>query len=258
MDAGRDSADRSARKPAEKTPCCGSDGNRMPYFLREYPRSFAHANFSAKNAVPLKPESILMARIAIVALVIAGFFITGDIPAVLQGGQRAVIAIAEVPRHLVGLFSAPDEGETATAPSGAPPAPLPARNPHHLMIPPAATTYAQLGDLRPGDRVLLWCRSEGSANGVELLAIDLIDPRRGEALLSRHLDATVALPDLATAAGQPPRRVVLEAAGIERAAKISFRPVLAGPAVQPVKIGQPSKPLLQTGPVIAVLTVSRD
>ncbi len=199
-----------------------------------------------------------MARIAIVALVITGFFVTGDIPAVLQGGQRAVTAIAEVPYHLGGLLLAPDQGGEAAVPGGDAPASSPARAPDVLAIPPAATTFARLSDLRPGDRVLLWCGGDGSAGGVELLAIDLIDPGRGEALLSRYLDTAIDLPELTTGAGQPPRRVVLEADLIERAKKISFRPVMPGPAVRLVGIDHPSKPSIQTGPVIAVLKASRD
>ena len=105
--------------------------------------------------------------------------------------------------------------------------------------------------------MLVWCGGDGLTSMPELVAIDLIDPAKGEALLSRQLDPRTELPELETAAGQTPTRVVLEAAVIEQAETVSFRLVAAGPAVRPAGFGQPLFARPHIGPVRAVLAVVR-
>lgn len=204
-----------------------------------------------------------MARIVIVAIVIAGFFVTGDIASVLQGGRQAVNTVAGWPQQITNwLLSGNEVAEPAPAARPVPTAPpvaVPATpRPQPPSIPAAATTSARLSELSPGDRLLVWCCDAGPGSTLELLAVDLIDPVRGEALLSRHLDSAAELSQLATATGQTPVRVVLETGVIERAATVSFQPVATGLGVRPVGLRQAAMQPLHTGPVLAVWTVSRN
>ena len=235
----------------------------MPYFLREYPRLLTDANFRGKNGRSQPQAKSSMARIAIVAIVIAGFFLTGDISSGIQGGRWAVNAVAAWPRQITGWLASEREG--VEPPVGPPqPAPPPATTQRQTprrqapTIPAAATASARLSALNPGDRLLVWCRDAGPGSTLELMAVDLIDPVRGEALLSRHLDAAAELSQLATATGQTPVRVMLETGFIERAATVSFQPVTTGLGVRPVGVRQAAMQPHHTGPVLAVLTVSRN
>lgn len=255
-EAGRDSADLPGMKPAEKTPPGGSGDNRMPYFLREYPRLLAHANFGIKNSLPALGTEF-MARIAIVAIVIAGFFLTGDIAAVLRGGHRAVAAVASWPQQISGWRSSANGAEkgSAASPKPTPPSVAPQRSPPR--IPAAATASARLSEMSPGDRLLVWCGGDGRSPTIELVAIDLIDPARGEALLSRHLDPAADLTQLPLVAGERPVRVLLEATVIERAGSVAYQ-VVPGLAVRPVGAGQGTLRRPSTGPVLAVMAVTRE
>lgn len=221
---------------------------------------YSPTQISVENSSPLQP-TVFMARVAIVAIVIAGFFVTGDISFVLMGGRRAVRTVAGWPHQITGWFAPGNEAPAAPAASPAPvapPASPPAtQRPAAPSIPAAATRSARISELSPGDRLLVWCGGDGPTSMPELVAIDLIDPAKGEALLSRQLDPRTKLPELETAAGQTPTRVVLEAAVIEQAETVSFRLVAAGPAVRPAGFGQPLFERPHIGPVRAVLAVRR-
>jgi hypothetical protein len=199
-----------------------------------------------------------MARIAVVAIVLAGFFVTGDIPSVIQGGRQAVSVIAVWPEHHNSWLSATKSPATTFGASREL-APTPAKPKRRLPnIPAGASSFARISDLASGDRLLIWCGDDGPDSTIELLAVDLIDPTRGEALLSRRLDLQAAPTERFSAAGGPPLRVTLETAVIKRSEKVFYRPLNAGPAVQQIAASYPLEINNYIGPVLAVLTVNRN
>lgn len=230
----------------------------MPYFLREYPRSRADANFSEKNAPSV--ANVFMARIAVVAIVLTGFFVTGDIPSVIQGGRQAMTAVAAWPDNVNSWLRAAKspEPETilATSRASTPPAAELQRQPP--SIPAAATSFARISDLSPGDRLLIWCGGDGPNSTIELLAVDLIDPAQGEALISRQLDSKAASTGLCKATGQPPLRVTVETLVVKRSEHVFYRPLHTGPAVRQITAIYPPQANSQVGPVLAVLAITRD
>lgn len=215
-----------------------------------------------------------MARLAIIAIVIAGFFLTGDVSSLVQGGRRLVRGIAGWLTSCQSLtfihadshepLSAGEawSGETVAAAPAAvqagaaqPAARIdPSARPQStdLRIPGTATNRVRVSDLRTGDRLVLWCGNRGAAGGLETLAIDLINPARGEALLTRQLVAAANLNELATAGGQTPQRVVLETPAIESGTAVSLRRVPPEFAVRPTGYSGPTVQPVNLGPVVAV------
>lgn len=199
-----------------------------------------------------------MARIAVVAIVLTGFFVTGDISSVVQGGREAISAIAVWPNRISSWLWATKSPEPISADSQTltPPAAEPWRQPP--SIPAAATSFARISDLSPGDRLLIWCGDNGANSTIELLAVDLIDPARGEALISRQLDPETASPELPRATGQPPIRVSVETLIVKRSEHVFFRPLKTGPTVRQITASYQLQTSSHIGPVLAVLTLSRD
>ena len=199
-----------------------------------------------------------MARIAVVAIVLTGFFMTGDISSVVQGGRKATTAITFWPNRINCWLWATKSPEPISADSQAvtPPAAEPWRQPP--SIPAAAVSFARISDLSPGDRLLIWCGDNGATSTIELLAVDLIDPARGEALISRQLDPETASPELPRATGQPPIRVSVETLIVKRSEHVFFRPLKTGPTVRQITASYQLQTSSHIGPVLAVLTLSRD
>ena len=189
-----------------------------------------------------------MPRLAIVAIVIAGFFLTGDIPAVMEGGRRLATAAVNLKGRLVDGWQTP--AQTTDRPLPGPGKPS---QPPRPLIPPAAVSRVQIDQLQPGDRLLLWC---GHPGGIELLAIDVIDPGSGEGLLFRHLDATADLSQSATATPGTPRRIVVDPLVVQRSVAIRIKPVGSELAVR-LASRRSGPPLSRIGPVVAVLAVHR-
>jgi len=197
-----------------------------------------------------------MARIAIVTVVFAGFFVTGDISSVIRGGRQAVSVAAAWPENINRWLSATKPQKTTSAASheSAPTPAEPKRQPPN--IPVAAASSVQISDLAPGDRLLVWCGGDRPNATIELLAVDLIDPARGEALLSRRLDLQATSAEPFRAAGQPPLRVTLETAVIKRSENVVYQPLNTGPAVRQTAASYPFQANGRIGPVIAVLATS--
>jgi hypothetical protein len=212
--------------------------------------------FSSKK--PPSEAKVFMARIAVVAIVFAGFFVTGDIPSVIRGGQQAVNVIAAWPAQISSWLSATKSPETSSGASRKS-APTPAEPKRQLPdIPASATSSARVSDLASGDRLLIWCGDDSPDSTIELLAVDLIDPARGEALLSRQLDPRALSAELYRPAKRPPLRITLETAVIKRSENVFYRPLNVGPAVRHIAAGDPLQVDKHIGPVLAVWAINRN
>ncbi len=201
-----------------------------------------------------------MARVCAAAIIIAGFFVTGDVAAVIQGGRTAAAAVAglkgQATTWLIDLCSArPTLAKAAPKPpeASSPAAALPAAEQYELPAIPAETVGSiQLAALKPGDRLQLWCKGEGTQQ-LEQVTIDWIDPAAGEALLTRQVHTP--------ASGWQPRRVRINAAVVENGKMLPVTPVLPVPLPlgSPAMVGQ--RPTASTtehlGPVVAIRLVSR-
>jgi len=199
-----------------------------------------------------------MARIAVVAIVLSGFFVTGDIPSAIQGGRQAMNAVSGWPDQINSWLRAAKSPETISVTSRASTPPATERQRQPPSIPAAATSFARISDLSPGDRLLIWCGGNGSNSTIELLAIDLIEPTQGEALISRQLDPEAAFTELPRATRQPPLRVTLETLVIKRSERIFYRPLNTGPTMRQIAASHALQANSSIGPVRAVLAINLD
>lgn len=195
-----------------------------------------------------------MARVCAAAIIIAGFFVTGDVAAVIQGGRTAATAVAGLKGQVATWLTDLRSGGPALA--KAPPKPpeesspavtLPAAEQHGGAAIPAGTVGSiQLTALKPGDRLQLWCKGEGTER-LEQVTIDWIDPAAGEALLTRQVHSP--------ASGWQPRRVRINIAVVQNGQLLPVTPV----AGSPVMVGQQptASATDHLGPVVAIRLVSR-
>ena len=201
-----------------------------------------------------------MARVCAAAIIIAGFFVTGDVAAVIQGGRTAAAAVAglkgQVATWLTDLRSggpAPAKATPKPPEESSPAVTLPVAEQHGGLAIPAGTVRSiQLAALKPGDRLQIWCKGEG-AQRLEQVTIDWIDPAAGEALLTRHVQTPVS--------GRQPRRVRINAPALQNGQMLPVTQVLPVPLVSgsPVMVGQrPSASATEhLGPVVAIHLESR-
>lgn len=195
-----------------------------------------------------------MARVCAAAIIIAGFFVTGDVAAVIQGGRTAATTVAGLKGQVATWLTDLRSGRLALA--KAPPKPpeelspavtLPVAEQHGGAAIPAGTVGSiQLAALKPGDRLQLWCKGEGTQR-LEQVTIDWIDPAAGEALLTRQVHSP--------AGGWQPRRVRINIAIVQNGQLLPVTPV----AGSPVMIGQqPTASATEhLGPVVAIRLVSQ-
>jgi hypothetical protein len=195
-----------------------------------------------------------MARVCAAAIIIAGFFVTGDVAAFIQGGRTAAAAVAgltgQVTTWLTDLRSdgpAPAKATPKPPEESSPAVTLRAAEQHGVPAIPAGTVGSiQLAALKPGDRLQLWCKGEGTQR-LEQVTIDWIDPAAGEALLTRQVHSP--------ASGWQPRRVRINAAAVENGQLLPVTPV----AGSHFMIGQQPTPAAteHLGPVVAIRLLSR-
>jgi len=202
-----------------------------------------------------------MARMCVVLIVLAGFFATGDISAVIRGGTAAVTDATELTATLSGWCGqftglpsiAADRswdgqtGEQAGDRSALPEPPRMNQRMNQVEIPADAVRSVTLDDLLTGDRLLVWCRIQTGQYRNELLAIDIIDQARGEVLLSRHLRST--------GHAAQPQRVQLQARTVQSGQMLTIRPVHGSPIFRQGQ--EPSSGSDVVGPVIAIKTIRR-
>ena len=199
----------------------------------------------------------MMARMCVVLIVLAGFFVTGDISAVIRGGTAAVTDATELTATLSGWCGqftglpsiAADrswDGQTGEQAGDRSALPEPPRM-NQVEIPADAVRSVTLDDLLTGDRLLVWCRIQTGQYRNELLAIDIIDQARGEVLLSRHLRST--------GHAAQPQRVQLQARTVQSGQMLTIRPVHGSPIFRQGQ--EPSSGSDVVGPVIAIKTIRR-
>ena len=153
-------------------------------------------------------------KIMALGIVAAGFFLTGDLNWVMDrvgGWARGEVAEAPVSESATLAASPAVPSEPAATPSGPvmpvaearpPAAPAEGIPPGGVVLPALGHERIELAALRSGDRILARTRHE-------LVAFDLIDPARGEAVEHRH---ALLASNVATAAAlTTPRRVLLPA-----------------------------------------------
>lgn len=194
-----------------------------------------------------------MARICAVLIVIAGFFVTGDITAVIRTGASAAAGFTERAAKLRGLCSKLAESNWMPSELVPPekmsdrPASSLAPQRSHPEFPATAVRTVAVDQLRAGDRLLVLCGGYGGQHERELLAIDIIDHTRGEVLLTRHFTATSHSAHL--------RRMLLKTRIIESEKLLLFKS-LQGLTV-PQQGHEQSCNAEQIGPVIAIEVIHR-
>ena len=129
----------------------------------------------------------LMVRVVLTVLVAAGFFITGDIPAVVSGCQQGWLAAQD---RALSLWS-PKESKTAVGPEG-----QGQQNSHkndlskgmeyavkpsEERLPPEVARSIDQRELVAGSRLVLWLVQKDT---VSVTQVDVIDPQSGEVLLT--------------------------------------------------------------------------
>ena len=129
----------------------------------------------------------LMVRVVLTVLVAAGFFITGDIPAVVGGCQQGWMAAQD---RALSLWS-PKESKTAIGPDG-----QEQQNSHkndlskgmeyavtrsEEHLPPEATRSIDQRELVAGSRLVLWLVQKDTVSATQ---VDVINPQTGEVLLT--------------------------------------------------------------------------
>ena len=129
----------------------------------------------------------LMVRVVLTVLVAAGFFITGDIPAVVSGCQQGWMAAQD---RALSLWS-PKESKTVFGPDG-----QEQQNSHkndlskgmeyavtpsEERLPPEVARSIDQRELVAGSRLVLWL---GQKDTVSVTQVDVIDPQSGEVLLT--------------------------------------------------------------------------
>ncbi|MGB8852018.1 MAG: hypothetical protein WCC69_00445 [Pirellulales bacterium] len=183
-----------------------------------------------------------LGKLALLALLGGGFTVTGDLGRLTDRGMR-LLESTTVPAEQPTADAVPPPpgpADAALAPEHNPPSPPPAPappqpSPHvHLIddeapIPVPATeapvsqpprlpatgtgaTAVDLTMLRAGTRVLIWLPAEAGRPGWHrCLAIDVVAPQTGEALLHHHV--TVVPGGRTVRTTGVPRRVTIRAAG---------------------------------------------
>jgi hypothetical protein len=157
-----------------------------------------------------------LAKCAALAVLLGGFFATGDVAKLAEQGRKLLNATTVPEASLAKALppepaaAAPYQAAASAPPQPAPPpmqpegqsavaamptAPEPAPTPppraplgHRITrpAPPANSPLAlELRSLRAGDRLLVWIGRSPSTTAV--IAYDIVDPAAGEALEHRHL-----------------------------------------------------------------------
>jgi hypothetical protein len=193
-----------------------------------------------------------LAKCTALAVLLGGFFVTGDVAKLAEQGTKLLNATtvpgtgqaedALPPEPAVAApyqaaaparpqpFPSPAQPEAQSAAAAAmPTAPEPAPKPHpraplgHRVtrpVPPAESPAAlELSTLRAGDRLLVW--GGRSPSTMAVIAYDIVDPVTGEALEHRHLfedeDAAVhAVPRRVQIAGDSMRGGLIMRGGMLR------------------------------------------
>ena len=129
----------------------------------------------------------LMVRVVLTVLVAAGFFITGDIPAVVSGCQQGWMAAQD---RALSLWS-PKESKTAIGPDGQEQQDSHkndlskgmeyAVTPSKERLPPEAARSINQRELVAGSRLVLWLVQKET---VSVTQVDVIDPQSGEVLVT--------------------------------------------------------------------------
>ncbi len=129
----------------------------------------------------------LMVRVVLTVLVAAGFFITGDIPAVVSGCQQGWMAARD---RALSLWS-PKESKTAIGPDGQEQQDSHkndlskgmeyAVTPSKERLPPEAARSINQRELVAGSRLVLWLVQKET---VSVTQFDVIDPQSGEVLVT--------------------------------------------------------------------------
>lgn len=169
-----------------------------------------------------------MARICVAAIIIAGFFVTGDVAAIIQGGGSAATAAAGLTSQLTTWLTdihsggpTPAKASPASPESSFTAARLSDAEQHGLPAVPASTLGSiRIASLKPGDRFQLWCSGQGTQL-LEQVTIDCIDPTTGEALLTRRIHAM--------AKGWQSRRVRINSSVIQNGQRIAVTPISVSP-----------------------------
>ncbi len=129
----------------------------------------------------------LMVRTVLTVLVVAGFFITGDIPSVITGCQQGLVAVQNHAQSMCSqteskMSSGRDEQEqqhrldkdlTAGIRGSV--------TPSWEQLPPETMRSIDQKDLVAGSRLVLWLVRK---NMVSATQVDFIDPQTGEVLLT--------------------------------------------------------------------------
>jgi hypothetical protein len=192
-----------------------------------------------------------LAKCTALAVLLGGFFVTGDVAKLAEQGTKLLNATtvpdtgpaedAFPPEPAVAApyqaaapappqpVPSPAQPAAQSAAAAMPTAPEPAPAPHpraplgHRVtrpVPPAESPAAlELSTLRAGDRLLIWVGRSPSTTAV--IAYDIVDPVAGEALEHRHLfedeDAAVhAVPRRVQIAGDSMRGGLIMRGGMLR------------------------------------------
>jgi len=179
-----------------------------------------------------------LAKCTALGIVAGGFTLTGDLTRLADRGRQLLDArtvpsdtppadqtVDEPARASVSESTRTVEPTAASQPASVVPAsPTPAPPPARpflldapigraVAVPPPPAKGPESVDLRQvaaGSRLLVWVRKPGHGvrgRAVDLIALDLIDPKTGEALEHRHADLTHG--SAGTAVHATPRRVVI-------------------------------------------------
>ena len=128
-----------------------------------------------------------MVRAELTVLVVAGFFITGDIPSVVTGCKNGLVAVQNKTQE---VFSSAEskislgfgEQEQQHRPNNDVSAGVrDSVTPSWERLPPEATRSIDQGQLVAGSRLVLWLVRK---NTVSTTQVDVIDPQTGEVLLT--------------------------------------------------------------------------
>jgi hypothetical protein len=206
-----------------------------------------------------------LAKCTAFAVLLGGFFVTGDFTRLAERGAK-----------LLNSTTVPDRAELPSEPlpaaqPSAPPRPLPVAPPQSPATQPQAPAAArssgvdaplgrrvsrplppadspallELAALRAGDRLLIWVGRP--ASNATVIAFDIVDPVAGEALEHRHLfeddrgAAVHAVPRRVRLAGEPSQPLTITKGGAIRLLPLG---IVHGAA----SVGQPES----LGPVLAL------
>lgn len=229
---------------------CAAGFRGLPYNPHDqhaFPRGvMRRPPHDAEHGAYLLAMQTFLAKCTALAVLLGGFFVTGDVAKLAEQGKKLLNATtvpeagpvedalppepaAAVPHQAAAQpVNQPPAAVPAPVPSPAS-APAPAIVPHpgaplgHRVtrpMPPADTPAAlDLSTLRAGDRLLVWVGRSPATTAV--IAYDIVDPAAGEALEHRHLfedeDAAVhAVPRRVRIAGDSIRGGLIMRGGMLR------------------------------------------